>query len=130
MITMKFTALVTLAALSLTFILSGFAGAMRGKHGVKAPATTGHPEFEKAFRVHANTVEQLVLFLPLLWLSTAVVGDVWASLAGLVWVIGRVIYARAYLADPAKRGPGMMITVLPTGALAVVVLVGVIRAFL
>ena len=65
MIAMPFTALVTVAAVILTFVLSMRVGAMRQKHGVKAPATTGHPEFELANRVHQNTIEQLVLFLPL-----------------------------------------------------------------
>ena len=72
---MPFTALVTVAAVVLTFVLSLRVGAMRQKHGVKAPATTGHPEFERANRVHQNTVEQLVLFLPLLWLALYVLGD-------------------------------------------------------
>jgi len=130
MIAMKFTALVTLAALLWTFILSGRAGAMRGKYGVNAPATTGNIEFEKAFRIHANTIETLVLLIPLLWMATAVVGDLWAALAGLVWIVGRVIYAKEYMADPSTRTPGMVITVLPMGALAIIVIVGIIKAFL
>ena len=130
MLTMKLTALVTVSALLFTFILSGRAGAMRGKHGVNAPAMTGNVGFEKANRIHANTIEQLVLFLPLLWLSTAVVGDLWAALVGLVWIFGRVLYARAYMADPAKRGPGMIVTVLSTGVLAIMVVAGVVMGFL
>jgi glutathione S-transferase len=130
MLEMKLTALVTLAALIWTFILGGKAGAMRGKHGVQAPATTGHPEFEKAFRIQSNTNEQIILFLPLLWLSAAVVGDLWAALVGVVWIVGRVMYANAYQKDPATRGPGMIVTILSTGVLAVITLVGIIMSFL
>lgn len=130
MIQMKFTALVTILALVYTFVLSGKAGAMRGKHSVNAPATTGNVEFEKAFRIHANTVEQLVLFVPLLWLATAVIGDLYAALVGLVWLVGRYVYASAYMSAPETRTKGMIITVAPTAILALVSLVGVVKAFL
>ena len=130
MLEMKFTALVTLAALALTFGFSGRAGAMRPKFGIDAPATTGHPEFERANRVHYNTIEQLVLFLPLLWLATGVVGDGWAAGLGVVWLVGRLVYARAYQRDPGKRGPGMIVTVLATAALALITAWGILQAFI
>lgn len=130
MIATPLTALVTVAVLIYTFILSGKVGAMRGKSGVAAPATTGDPQFERAFRVHANTIEQLVLFLPLLWLSVAVIGDLWTALIGILWLIGRVIYAGSYMKDPASRGPGMFITIGATGVLALITLYGVVMAFL
>jgi hypothetical protein len=79
MIVMKYTALVTIAALVYTFILSGLVGAARAKAGVDAPAMTGQPDFDRAFRIHMNTIEQLVLFIPILWLATSVGGDVWAA---------------------------------------------------
>ena len=90
MIAMKYTALVTIAAVVYTFILSGLVGAARAKTGVNAPAIAGQPDFDKAFRIHMNTVEQLVLFIPVLWLATSVVGDLWAAEIGVVWVVGRV----------------------------------------
>ncbi len=130
MLAMKFTTLVTLASLALTFGLSGRAGAMRPKYGIDAPATTGHPEFERAYRVHYNTIEQLVLFLPLLWLATGVIGDGWAAGLGVVWIVGRLVYARAYQRDPAKRGPGMIVTVFATAALGLSVAWGVLQEFI
>ncbi len=130
MIQMKFTAIVTIIALVYTFVLSGKAGAMRGKHSVNAPATTGNVEFEKAFRIHANTIEQLVLFLPLLWLATAVIGDMWAALVGAVWIVGRYVYAEAYMTAPETRTKGMIMTVAPTAILALVAVVGIVKAFL
>jgi uncharacterized membrane protein YecN with MAPEG domain len=130
MLEMKFTALVTLAALGLTFGLSGLVGMMRQKHGVDAPASTGHPEFERANRVHYNTIEQLVLFLPLLWLATSVIGDTGAAGIGVIWIVGRLVYARAYQRDPAKRGPGMLVTLFATAVLALCVAWGILQGFL
>ena len=130
MLEMKYTALVTVAALALTFALSGRVGAMRPRHGIDAPSMTGHPDFERANRTHYNTIEQLVLFLPLLWLASAVIGDLWAAALGCVWILGRVIYAIAYQRDPAGRAPGMLVTLFPTAVLAISVLWGVAQAFL
>lgn len=130
MITMKYTALVTIAALTLTFVFSGRAGALRAKHGVNAPAMSGHAEFDTAFRVHMNTVEQLVLFIPVLWLATSVVGDAWAAAIGAVWIVGRLVYAAGYSKAPEKRGQGMIITILPTAVLTVLSLWGVVQAFM
>ena len=127
MIAMPFTALVTVAAVVLTFVLSLRVGAMRQKHGVKAPAMTGHPEFERANRVHQNTVEQLVLFLPLLWLALYVLGDAITGLAGAVWIVGRIVYASGYARDPAARQSGMAITTLPIAVLLLASLWGIFR---
>jgi len=51
---------------------------------------SGEPEFDHAFRVHGNTMEQLVLFVPLLWLGATVLGDAIAATIGVVWIVGRV----------------------------------------
>ena len=130
MIAMKYTALVTVAAVVLTFVLSLRVGRLRQKHGVEAPATTGHPEFERGNRVHQNTVEQLVLFLPLLWLALYVLGDAIAGLIGAVWVVGRVLYANAYARDAAARQPGMTITAVSTAALLLASLWGIVQGFI
>ncbi len=129
MIAMKYTALATVAALVVTFVLSLQVGRMRQKHGIKAPAMQGHPEFERANRIHQNTIEQLVLFLPLLWLALNVLGDAVTGLMGAVWVVGRVVYARAYTRDPAARQPGVAITVLPVLVLLLASLWGIWRGF-
>ena len=130
MLAAKLTALVTVAALLYTFFLSFKVGSLRGPKNVPAPATTGDPEFERAFRIHSNTNEQLILFLPLLWISVSVVGDMWAALVGLIWLIGRVIYASSYMANPEKRGTGMIITLLGTTILAIISLYGIVMSFL
>lgn len=130
MIAMPFTALVTVAAVVLTFVLGLRVGAMRRKHGVIAPATSGHPEFERANRVHQNTVEQLVLFLPLLWLALYVLGDAVAALIGAAWIVGRMVYANAYARDAAARQPGMAITIVSTAALLLASLWGILQGFI
>lgn len=130
MITAKLTALVTVLSVVYTIYLALRVGAQRTKTGVAAPATTGHPDFERAFRIHMNMVEQMVLFLPVLWLSVAVIGDMWTAAIGLVWLIGRVVYAVGYTRDPSKRGTGMMIAMLATFALILVTLFGIVHAFI
>ena len=130
MIEMKYTALVTIAAVICTFVLSARVGAARAKLGVDAPATSGPPDFDKSFRIHMNTVEQLVLFVPVLWLAVAVVGDLWAAEIGAVWIVGRVVYAVGYSKEAAKRGPGFLLTILPTAVLTVIALWGVIQAIM
>jgi glutathione S-transferase len=124
------TTLVTVLALVLYFVLSLNVGRARGTWNVPAPAMTGHIEFEKRNRVHMNTLEQLVLFLPMLWLSLGVLGDLTAAGIGLVWLIGRIIYARSYYADPAKRSLGFGLTMLPTLVLMIATLVSVARGLM
>jgi hypothetical protein len=94
-----------------TFVMCGKA---RGQYGVVAPATTGHPEFEKRFRIQQNTMEQLVLFLPSLWVFSTTVSQFWSGIIGLVWVVGRIVYGVSYARNPASRGPGFMIAGLAT----------------
>tara|TARA_R110000868_G_scaffold107263_8_gene293464 strand:+ start:2556 stop:2954 length:399 start_codon:yes stop_codon:yes gene_type:complete len=104
-----FTMLGTLAVVLITLLFAARTGAARGKTGVKAPAMSGSDEFERANRVHLNTVEQLVMFLPVLWIFATQMGDLAAGIAALVWVIGRVLYSQAYMADPATRTIGFVI---------------------
>jgi len=115
---------VTLLALLLYFWVTGKTGQARLKHGVKAPATSGAPEFERAFRIQQNTLEQMMLFLPSLWLFAALVSDLWAGVAGLVWVIGRILYALGYARAAEKRSAGFGIAILANLVLLLGALVG------
>jgi uncharacterized MAPEG superfamily protein len=120
------TSLVACLAVLLCFAMTALVGRARGRHGIKAPATTGHPEFERWYRVHQNTVEQLVVFLPsLMFFGTFVDSKIGAAI-GLVWIVGRVHYARSYLRDPEKRGLGMVLTLLPTAVLLIGSIVGIV----
>ena len=107
-----YTAAATLLALLLYLVLTMVVGRARTRYGIKAPAITGNENFERAHRVQMNTVEQMVFFLPALWLYAVLLSDKGAAVGGLIWVIGRGLYAVSYLNDPAKRGPGMVISML------------------
>jgi uncharacterized MAPEG superfamily protein len=124
------TTIVTVLALMVFIATAMRVGAARGKHGVPAPATTGHEIFERHFRVQMNTLEQLVLFLPGLWLWTAYWGELWAVILGLVWCVGRVVYMTSYVADPAKRSAGFGLTFLPSIILLIGSLVGAIHVMM
>jgi len=124
---MEATVIITILALA-QFMLFGIqVGSMRGKHGVKAPATTGHPEFERMFRVQQNTMEQLVVFIPTLWIYGYLVNWFWGAAIGLVYIVGRFIYRASYVKDPDSRGIGFTLTFLPT---AVMLVWSLIDAFL
>jgi glutathione S-transferase len=113
-------ALVTLAALIQYFLMGLNVGRARGRLNVPAPATQGHPEFERLYRVQLNTLEWLVIFLPCLWLSAVLTSDLgmratlWVAGLGVVWIIGRYIYSEAYVKDPSTRSRGFGIQALAT----------------
>jgi uncharacterized membrane protein YecN with MAPEG domain len=121
-------ALITCLALLLYIGLSFYVGRMRVRHGVKAPATTGHPEFERAFRVQQNTLEQIVYFLPALWLFALTVSADWAAALGAFWLVGRVIYARGYLAEPTTRGLGFLIGMAASSIMLIGALIAIMLA--
>jgi uncharacterized membrane protein YecN with MAPEG domain len=126
-----YSAIVTILVLALYFYMGGVVGRMRGRHNVLAPATIGHPEFERAFRVHVNTVEQLMVFLPLLWLATVLYnGIVWLpALFGLIFLIGRIVYMQIYMSDPQKRGPGILIGMVGVLGLLVLTIIGIVQSW-
>jgi len=108
------TTLALIAALIVYFGLGAVVGGARAKFGVPAPQASGHPEFDKRNRVHINTLEQLALLVPAVIVAAPVIGDLVTAGLTAVWSLGRIIYARAYYADPAKRGPGFGLTFFPT----------------
>jgi uncharacterized membrane protein YecN with MAPEG domain len=124
---MEPVAIVLALALIEYFVFGILVGRARGRYGVEAPATTGHPVFERYHRVHQNTLEQLVIFVPALWMFGAFVSPAWAALLGLVFIAGRFVYLRGYVEDPKKRSTGTYITLL---AQAVLLLGGGIGALL
>jgi glutathione S-transferase len=126
------SAAVTVLTVFLGLYTMMLVGRMRGKHGVLAPAVTGAPEFERAFRVQMNTLEQVVMFLPVLWLATIypVLSGYLAPGLGLIWVIGRVFYSLGYMAAAAKRSSGFLIAGIALLGLLVLSIVGIIHAWL
>ena len=108
---------VTFVAL-LVYLWTGLrVGAARGKFGVPAPAISGAPEFERAWRVQMNMLEWLPLFLPSLWLFAWYWDPRVAAGVGAIWILARVMYAITYANDPAKRGPWFGLQALSTGVL-------------
>jgi glutathione S-transferase len=105
-------------------------GRARAKYRIDAPAISGHPAFERAYRVQMNTLESTLMFLPTLWLAVHDGCVLWGGGVGLAWIVGRVWYALAYLQDAGKRGPGYMLGMAGWAALLVMSLIGWGRALL
>ena len=99
----SWTAIVTCLALVLYLVHAIRVTLARGRYNIMAPATTGHPTFERLLRIQANTGEQMLLFLPSLWLFSFYLSAFWASVLGFLWILGRAGYAVVYEADPEKR---------------------------
>ncbi len=108
----RWTALVTLMALALYFWMRLPGGRARGKAGIHPPAMTGDPLLERAVRVQSNTLEWLPIFLPSLWLFAIYWNELVGACLGVVWIVGRAVYAAGYMADPAKRSAGFLIQFL------------------
>ena len=122
-----YTALVTCLAILFYFFTSIQVSKARTAFGIKVPAISGHPDFERVFRVQMNTLEWMPVFLPALWLFAIYIGDAIAAGIGAVWIIGRIVYFIGYSQAAAKRGPGFAIQgiaaiALWAGALGAVVL--------
>jgi glutathione S-transferase len=125
---MAYVDIVTALAV-LQFIVFGFrVGAARGRYGIKAPAITGNEIFERLFRVQQNTLEQLIAFLPGIYLFSRYFSPVVAAALGAVYLVGRELYAYTYVKDPGKREVGYGMTFLPMVILVVGGLVGAVRA--
>jgi glutathione S-transferase len=121
--------MVSLLAIILSIVLALNVARNRARHGVQAPHTTGHPDFERALRIHANTAEQLAAFLAALWLCAIYLQPMVAAIVGFIWIVGRIVYAFGYAADPSKRIVGFSISMTALTVLVAGVLVGVIRAY-
>jgi uncharacterized membrane protein YecN with MAPEG domain len=117
-----------LLALLEYIVMSALVGRARAKYGIKAPATTGHHDFERANRVHINTLENLIVFVPAVWIFATYVSPAWAAALGALFVVGRALYAIGYLQAAEKRGPGAGITGIVNIALVAGGLIGIVRA--
>ncbi len=120
--------IVGLLAVIQLLVFGVLVGRARGKYGVGAPATAGHPMFERYYRVQMNTVELLLAFLPGLWLAAKYWSPRYAAMLGAIYLVGRLVYLNAYVKDPKARSLGFSLSILPTLALLVAALVGAIHA--
>ncbi len=122
----RWPALITFCVLVLLFVFAFAVGKARAKYGIRAPATTGNPAFERIFRAHQNTIENTVMFLPALWLFAMYVSGMWAGLLGVVWVAARIWYFIAYAENAAKRGPPFGLSTLIFSVLALGAVWGIV----
>jgi glutathione S-transferase len=123
-----YTAAATLLVLLLHQAVTMMVARARARYGIKAPAIIGNEHFERAYRVQMNTIEQMLFFLPAMWLCAVLLSDIGAAVGGVVWVIGRAIYAVSYVNDPATRGRGTMICAVAQYALWIGAAIGLVRA--
>lgn len=105
-------AVITVLTLIIYFVITLNVGRARFKYDVKPPAMTGDPNFERALRVQQNTLEQIIFFLPLLWIFSYYISPTWGFILGMIWVVGRILYAWGYYQAAEKRGPGFGISFL------------------
>ena len=127
---MAIIALVTAIALLEYMVFSFQVGSARTKFDVPAPATTGNETFERYNRVHQNTLEQLIVFLPALWIFANFTNVAGAAILGTIFIIGRAIYSIAYVADPQKRTVGFLLGFLANALLLLGALYGAIKTLL
>jgi glutathione S-transferase len=126
----NFTALVSLVAIMVYFWISFRVAQARAKFGVKAPATSGHPDFERAFRIQMNTLEWMPIFLPAIWLAAIYVSDIGAALLGVVWIAGRVLYMQGYTQAAEKRETGFFVQATAAGLLWLAAFIGAFASLL
>jgi len=125
---MAWVHLVTLLALFEYLFFGALVGRARGTYGVKAPATSGHEIFERYFRVQMNTLELLIIFVPALWIAAAYWNPAWVAAVGAVFLLGRLVYLRGYVADPRTRSLGFALSSIPVVMLLLGGGYGVLRA--
>ena len=122
---------IVIALALIEYLLFGYwVGAARKRYGIRAPAVTGHELFERHYRAHMNTLELLIVFLPGMLLFARYVSPLWAAAVGLLFVIGRAWYYRAYVADPDRRHGGFALSFLSIVILLAGGLIGAVGALL
>ncbi len=120
------TALTLLVYLAITINV----GRARTKYKVPPPQMTGDPDFERVLRVQQNTLEQMVFFVPALWLFSNYVSPLWGAGIGAVWLLGRIAYAWGYYQAAEKRTIGFGISVVSATVLLLGSLVGIVLSLM
>jgi glutathione S-transferase len=105
-----YTMLVTIVSLLVYFTQGIMVGVARSKFKVSPPTTTGNPDFERYFRVHYNTLEQLPIFLATLWIFALTINVTAANILGLVWSLARIAFAYGYYKEAGLRRPGGVVS--------------------
>lgn len=121
---MEAVSIVILLALLEYQVFAGLVGRARRQYGVKAPAITGHPQFERIFRVHQNTLESLIVFVPAVWIFGLYVSVLWATVLGALFIVSRIVYAVGYVRAAEQRGLGAGLSGLTMAVLVLGSLIG------
>ncbi len=127
---MEYVAIVIILAIFEYQFFSIKVGLARAKYGIQAPANSGHEIFDRYYRVHQNTLEQLIVFIPAITIYGYFGNPTYAAGLGLLFLIGRIIYFVSYVSDPAKRGTGFILGFLPTVIMVVAGLVSIVMGLL
>ena len=122
----QYTALVTLLVVAFYFFVATRVARAHIKFNVMLPAMTGHPDFERVYRVQMNTLEWMPTFLVPLWLCAFYLGDITAAVLGLIWIGGRVLYFTGYTKAVEKRFPGFAVQAVACALLFIGALAGII----
>ena len=125
---MSWVHIVIVLALLEYLVFGMLVGRARMKYAIAAPAVSGHSMFERYFRVHQNTLEQMVIFIPAVLLFGRYLSPIGAAVLGVIYLLGRIVYAAGYVRAPEKRGPGAGLTFLANTILVVGALYGLVRA--
>src|ERR1044071_4146927 len=123
------TAAITLLAILLSIGTAMLVARVRTKTGILPPAMSGHPNVERALRVQGNTVESFIVFLPALWLAALYFQGWLPPVIGLIWCLGRIVYAFGYMSDPNRRHIGFGICMLSIFALIILAAIGIVGAW-
>lgn len=123
---MNYVDLIAVLAVLQLMAFGVLVGQARGKYNVKAPAVTGADGFERMYRVQMNTLEQIVMFVPALYIAARYWPAAWVAGLGIVYLVGRILYWRAYTRDPSSRGLGFLLSFAPTVVLLLVGLAGAV----
>lgn len=121
---MEAIAIVTVLMVMQAFLFAFQVGQARIKGGISAPSCSGSEDFERANRVHQNTIEQLVVVLPSLWIFGLYVHELIGAGLGVLFIIGRFVYRSSYVKDPSTRSTGFAIGALVFAVLALGGLIG------
>jgi glutathione S-transferase len=125
---MNLVHLIVALAVVQALVFGAIVGRARVRYGVLAPATTGHAHFERLHRVHGNTIEMLVLLVPAMWMAASYWSPPVVAGLGAVYLLGRILYFRAYVANPDGRAASFVVSMLPVALLALATCVGAVRS--
>jgi glutathione S-transferase len=125
---MNYVYFITLLMLAEYMLIGYGVSRARSRYRIKAPAVTGDPQFERWFRAQQNTVEQLIVVIPALWIFGWTLDPRWAAALGAAFIVARAFYVYGYVKTGGGRHYGYLAGAWVTGALLFGALWGVLKA--